>query len=229
MPTSLTSYAALSAPSKTDPTRTNAELAVARVQNATMPMPPAPLMRTTAAEIATLQPGGAAGTPMGAGGGGADGGPDAGIPVIDPFASAPICASNRMWSSGNRGSSSMNPGLACISCHSSGHDPRYAIAGTLYPTAHEPGLCDGVNGGTIGVQIVIVGANGQSVTVTPNAAGNFYWSGSLAAPYKAKVVYMGRERAMIEAQTSGDCNNCHTQDGAMPSSTMKAPGRILLP
>jgi hypothetical protein len=44
------------------------------------------------------------------------------------------------------------------------------------------------------------------------------------SPYKAKVTYMGRERAMVAAQTSGDCNSCHTQNGAN-----SAPGRILLP
>jgi len=43
-------------------------------------------------------------------------------------------------------------------------------------------------------------------------------------PFKAKVTYMGRERAMNAAQTSGDCNACHTQNG-----TNSAPGRILLP
>jgi hypothetical protein len=40
---------------------------------------------------------------------------------------------------------------------------------------------------------------------------------------------MGRERAMIESQTSGDGNNRHTQQGAMPTGTTKAPGRIFLP
>jgi hypothetical protein len=112
-----------------------------------------------------------------------------------------------------------------------GEGPRYVIAGTLYPTAHEPDLCDGVSstGGTQGAEVVIIGASGQMLTLTPNSAGNFFYSGTLAEPYQAKVVYQGRERAMIEAQTSGDCNNCHTQEGAMPSGPLKAPGRILLP
>ncbi|HTA19305.1 MAG TPA: hypothetical protein VK989_08430, partial [Polyangia bacterium] len=81
-----------------------------------------------------------------------------------------------------------------------------------------------MNGGAVGAQVVIVDANGQSITMTPNSAGNFSWEGNLATPYQAKVVYMGRERAMIEPQTSGDCNNCHTQQGAMPTGTTKAPG-----
>ena len=50
----------------------------------------------------------------------------------------------------------------------------------------------------------------------------------LPTPYKAKVTYTtaGRtyERVMVAAQTSGDCNSCHTQTGAN-----MAPGRITIP
>ncbi|HXI55868.1 MAG TPA: hypothetical protein VNO55_07400 [Polyangia bacterium] len=238
VPASLTSFAELTARSKSDPTKTNAQLALARLQDNTKPMPPAPLSRATAAEIAALQKWVSAGTPKGTcadggvpDGGSADGGGgfDTG-PIVDPFAAAPVCTSKKTWTGGNRGNQQMNPGLACIACHSMGGDgPRFSIAGTLYPTAHEPDLCNGVNGTTAGAQIVIVGANGQQVTLTPNAAGNFDSSATVTKPYKAKIVYMGRERAMITAQTSGDCNSCHTQNGAMPTGTMKAPGRILLP
>jgi hypothetical protein len=234
VPASLTSYAALTAPSKTDPTKTVAQVTVVRMQSATMPMPPAPLARATPAEIAAVQRWVTAGTPrsdcpMGTDAGAADAGPpvDAG-PVTDPFSAPPVCTSKQMWTGGNRGSGSMNPGLACIACHSLGRGPRFAIAGTLYPSAHEPDLCDGANG-TMSAQIVIVGADGKTQTLTPNGAGNFYFQGTIATPYKAKVVYMGRERAMVEPQTSGDCNNCHTQNGSMPSGILKAPGRIILP
>ena len=57
-----------------------------------------------------------------------------------------------------------------------------------------------------------------------NAAGNFYYSGTVALPYRAKVVRGTSERIMPIAQTSGDCNGCHTQNGANG-----APGRIMLP
>ncbi|MEA2696416.1 MAG: hypothetical protein QOI66_687 [Myxococcales bacterium] len=237
VPASLTSYAELTARSKGDPTKTNAELALARLQDNAKPMPPSPLSRATAAEIAALQKWVAAGMPRGdcsdggaADGAGADGGGvfDAG-PITDPFAAAPVCTSKKMWTSGNNGSQQMNPGRGCIACHSMGRGPGFSVAGTLYPTAHEPDLCNGVNGATARAQIVIVGADGQQVTLTPNAAGNFDSSTNITKPYKAKVVYLGRERAMITAQTSGDCNSCHTQNGAMPTGTMKAPGRILLP
>jgi hypothetical protein len=230
VPASLTTYAALTSPSKTDPTKTVAQEAVVRMQSATMPMPPAPLTHATAADINTIQQWVAAGTPKSDCPAGADAGVvDAGPPIPDPFSVAPVCTSKKTWTGGNRGSGSMNPGQACIACHSMGEGPRFAIAGTLYPTAHEPDLCNGVNGTTGGAQIVIVGADKKMVTVKPNSAGNFYYEGTIATPYQAKIVYMGRERAMIEPQTSGDCNSCHTQNGSMPSGTLKAPGRILLP
>jgi hypothetical protein len=234
VPASLTSYAALTAPSKTDPTRTMAQEMLVRLQSSTMPMPPAPLTRATNAEMATIQQWVAAGAPKSICPTGTDAGAvDAGAPMdagptTDPFSAPSACTSKQMWTGGNRGSGSMNPGLACIACHSMGRGPGFAIAGTLYPTGHEPDLCNGANG-TTGAKIVIVGADGQMQTLTPNGAGNFYYQGTIAKPYQAKIVYMGRERAMIEPQTSGDCNNCHTQNGSMPSGTQKAPGRIVLP
>ena len=118
----------------------------------------------------------------------------------------------------------MDPGMPCIDCHSmSDRAPIFGVAGTLYPTAHEPDLCDGANG-SVGAKVVITDANGLAVTLYPNAAGSFYYQDTIATPYTAKVIYMGRERAMATAQTSADCNSCHTQYGAM-----SAPGRILLP
>jgi hypothetical protein len=214
-PTSLATYADLVAPSRTDPTRSNAQLALARMQDPQMPMPPAPLSPPTPAEVAALSSWVQAGTPAAPC---ADGGAGS---VVDPFAAAPTCTSGVTWTRGNRGSSAMNPGEACIACHAGGEGPYLSIAGTLYPSAHEPDLCDGFGGGA---QVVIVGADGRQITLAPGTSGNFGYSGFVATPYKAKVIYMGRERAMIEPQTSGDCNACHTQAGVM-----NAPGRILVP
>jgi mono/diheme cytochrome c family protein len=215
-PTSLVTYADLTTPSKSDPTQTNAALAVSRMMSTTNPMPPAGSTPATAAEIAAMQSWIAAGYPTSGCGTGS---------VPDPFAVAPTCTSKVTWTRGTSGSALMEPGLACTNCHASsgGEAPRFAVAGTVYPTAHEPDLCNGANG-TNGARVVITGANGASVTLTPNAAGNFYYEGTIATPYSAKVTYMGRERDMGATQTSGDCNACHTQNG-----TMSAPGRILLP
>jgi hypothetical protein len=221
-PMSLVSYADLTAPSLSNPSMTRAVLSVARMQSASLPMPPAPATPASATETATIQTWINAGYPAGTCGASPDGGAggDGGV-VSDPFKAPATCTSNRMWTSGNQGSASMNPGMACIACHSTGEGPAFSIAGTVYPTAHEPDRCNGFSGSA---QIVIVGADGRTTTLTPNTAGNFYSTATIAKPFQAKVVYQGRERVMVAAQTSGDCNSCHTQPGAM-----SAPGRILLP
>jgi hypothetical protein len=43
-------------------------------------------------------------------------------------------------------------------------------------------------------------------------------------PYTVEVRYQGRVRAMTTPQSTGDCNSCHTEQGAKG-----APGRIMLP
>ena len=121
----------------------------------------------------------------------------------------------------------MHPGVACIHCHSSGGEeegPLFVLAGTVYPTPHEPNDCNGVAAGT-GATIVITDADGVEHPLTPNAAGNFYMERpTIPLPYTAKVAYDGRERIMVEAQDDGDCNGCHTEAGAS-----RATGRIFLP
>ena len=125
---------------------------------------------------------------------------------------------------GNEGSPNMNPGMACIQCHAASDEgPRFSIAGTIYPTVHEPDLCDGAPPAS-GAQVIITGADGRTLTLAPNAAGNFYSERGVASPYRAKVVTAAGERAMTAQQTSGDCNSCHSLAGANG-----APGRIMLP
>jgi hypothetical protein len=146
--------------------------------------------------------------------GAATGGGDGGIVVV--------CTSG-VTSHSNEGSS-MSPGDTCVSCHSSsnGEASTLTIGGTVYPTAHEPTNCDGVS--VTGATVVIIDANNKVQTLTVNSVGNFQSSASVAAPYKASVVYNGVTLSMITAQTSGDCNSCHTVDGANG-----APGRVMLP
>ncbi|HEY8924488.1 MAG TPA: hypothetical protein VIU64_08910 [Polyangia bacterium] len=219
---SLSTYAGLTAASAADPAQTNAERALARVQSATSPMPPDGLTPPDAAVIAALQGWIAAGYPTAAcaaPGAGGTGGPD-------PFSVPATCTSGKTWSGGGEGSASMDPGRACISCHAStgGEAPNFAIAGTLYPTGHEPDLCDGTDGSTAGAKVVITDAQGKVITLTPNAAGNFTYRGGVTMPFQAAVTYMGRERRMASSPPNGDCNACHTANGAM-----SAPGRIVLP
>ena len=245
---SLVSYANLTAASTSYPGQTNAERAVVRLQSTSNPMPPAGSPRPSATQVSALQAWVTAGYPMttcpsgngsggtnGGGGMGGGGGAAAtggvsgsggasGSGGSDPFAGPSVCTSKTMWTGGDRGSASMNPGKACITCHRMGEGPTFAVAGTLYPTAHEPDLCNGSNGSTTGARIVITDKNGKALTLTPNAVGNFSYQGTLATPFTASVTYMGRERRMVTPQTNGDCNACHTTSGAM-----SAPGRILLP
>jgi hypothetical protein len=146
-----------------------------------------------------------------------------GGPSTAPADNLANCTSGLVWTGGNRESPEMNPGMACIQCHSSEDGPRLAIAGTLYPTAHEPNLCNGTDVGK-DARVVITGSDGRQVTLSPNEAGNFYSEAPISLPYQAKVLFMGRERAMAMKQASGDCNSCHTEAGLGG-----APGRIMLP
>jgi hypothetical protein len=208
----LVTYADLTASAVSDPTKKLADLCVARMGDATRPMPPG--SGATAAQIATLQAWVSAGYPQGNCGGSAGGG---GAAYDTPVQ----CTSGLTWG-GGEGSSLMNPGMACIACHSRGSGPRYTIAGTVYPTAHEPDLCEGASG----ITVVITDANGNTFsTHASNSSGNFSLGGAIALPYRAQVVNAsGATRAMATPQTSGDCNSCHTVSGANG-----APGRIMAP
>lgn len=142
--------------------------------------------------------------------------------MADPFGGPSVCTSGRSWTGGNKGSSQMHPGKGCIGCHaSSAAAPKFSVAGTVYPTGHEPDDCYSTASGAI---VEVTDAAGKVLTLTTNSVGNFYSTTSLSLPYRAKVKYMGRERAMGSSQSSGDCNSCHTQTGAGG-----APGRVLLP
>ncbi len=136
-----------------------------------------------------------------------------------------VCTSGKTWTRGDRGSELMHPGVACIECHAKRADaPRFTIAGTVYPTEHEPDNCNGASGTTAGAKVVITGADGKELSLPVNSVGNFYTTTAVAKPFKAKVVAGGKERAMTASQTVGDCNSCHTETGAN-----NAPGRIALP
>jgi len=220
-PQSLNSLAALQAASPSYPSQSNGARAVIRMASTTGPMPPSPNPAVPAADQAAFAAWVDAGMPAGS----CSSLVDAGTVVIDPaFAAAPTCTSGSYWSGGNEGSSRMNPGLACIACHSRGEGPRFSVAGTVYPTGHEYDLCNGTS--AAGAVVTVTDSAGQSQSFTVNSAGNF--SGSASGwpvfPITATVSFGGKTRAMTTAVPSGDCNSCHTQSGASG-----APGRIALP
>jgi hypothetical protein len=115
----------------------------------------------------------------------------------------------------------MHPGRACVACHDTTTSaPRFTVAGTVFPTAHEPDDCDGASG----MSVIITDAAGKTVHLTTNAAGNFFTTTSLAKPYQVKVVSGTKTRSMGDSVESGDCNGCHTKAGENG-----APGRIRTP
>ena len=118
----------------------------------------------------------------------------------------------------------MDPGRACLTCHQQQGGPRFAVGGTVYPTAHEPDQCVGL----AGITVVITDKNGTVTSLTTNSSGNFYSSsrsGTITPPFSAKVTNaQGATRAMSGTITAGDCNSCHTETGANG-----APGRIMAP
>ena len=210
-PVPLTSYAELTAPALSDPTKKEADVCLSRMQSTTAPMPPAGSTAPSATEIAAFAAWIQAGYPMGSC---SAGGNNYNTPIM--------CTSGVYWNGGGDGSSLMYPGRTCNACHSrsGGEAPHFSIAGTVYPTAHEPDDCYGKSA----IQVVITDANGATITLNSNSAGNFASYAAVATPYHAKVVSAGGTRAMSAAQTSGDCNSCHTVSGAS-----NAPGRIMAP
>lgn len=146
----------------------------------------------------------------------------------DPFDAAATCTSGTTWTQGTTANPDMQPGVACGACHVAGGTAArfpFDVAGTVYPTGHEPDNCYGAGGATV----VITDAKGQQHSLAVTDDGNFYnlldgGTSPVAVPYSAKVVMAGRERAMMTQQTNTDCNSCHTQYG-----TNNALGRIVTP
>lgn len=134
------------------------------------------------------------------------------------FVSTDVCESGLEWTGGNHGSPDMRPGAACEDCHARG-GPRFTFSGTVFG-ANEPDDCMGASGAAI----LITGADGKSIEMKTNEAGNFYTNLKVQAPYRAAVIAGGKTKVMVAQQTIGDCNICHTQTG-----TKNAPGRITLP
>jgi cytochrome c553 len=210
VPVSLVSYADLSAPFPGNKSISTAESARQSLESGRMPPTGAKPSSSEIAAFAAWVDTGAPETSCSTGG------------VVDPFATPSVCSSGSYWKDGE--GPKMRPGDTCVSCHAREEDaPKFNVGGTVYPTGHEPNLCDGVRG----VTVELTDANGAVHTYETNSAGNFsnFEEAQVAMPYTAKLVASnGRTRSMLTPQTSGDCNSCHTEAG-----TQGAPGRILMP
>lgn len=117
----------------------------------------------------------------------------------------------------------MRPGEDCMRCHGSGRQedaPTWTIAGTLYQ-AEDAAPQAGIDGALVHV----IDANGATMTMRTNQAGNFYSADAVAFPLQVVFVERnGATRYMQRPVESGACNSCH----ALPPDN-GAPGRIAAP
>jgi hypothetical protein len=243
-PPSLLTYEDLVAPSKRDPNKKRVEVAIELMKAGAMP--PKPAVPAEADEIepfeewlkAGLKENGANCTdpPAGAGtGAGGDGGtgntnPDGGVVMSDAGPTSPgvVCTSGKMWTDGNTGSPLMHPGQACLTCHSKAGGPALRIAGTVFPTLHEPDDCIGAQPP---ITVTVTDSRNRVFTMAVNASGNFIqrsaggiFGQNPRPPLRVQLSANGKTKTMTRSVTTGDCNSCHTVEGKNG-----APGRISVP
>ena len=162
--------------------------------------------------------------------GGVSGG-DAATPDVDPpdslFDGPTTCTSGTTWTGGDSESPYMHPGGACVSCHAQNGGPKLLVGGSVFATGHEPVDCNGVKPGTNAITVTLTSADGTTHNLPVNCSGNFYLyarGNSLNTPFTAKITRGDKSYEMHGEQTSGDCNSCHSIDGANG-----ARGRIVAP
>lgn len=224
-PFPLLTRADLVASSPTYANQTVALRSLVRMQATVAPMPPAPAARATATELAAFQAWINAGTPEETCGMV----PDAGMGNPDAGPAPVVCTSGSRWTLGNLGSPNMNPGQACRQCHQVQEPFRaYYFMGTVYPTPHEQTNCNARPPAGLVIDIIDANGNVAQTLAVRTPSGNFYSTSvntAVALPYKARVRdAQGRTLTMNTPQMNGDCNTCHTEQGANG-----APGRIYWP
>lgn len=229
-PLQIATYEDLLAPSATDPDKTIAQKSLSRMKSTKSPMPPDGKLGTD--EISILEKWISDGMPKGSCGEATAAKPDGGKPTTTKKDAGPtaesepepasVCTSGVTAPPG--AGATMRPGATCISCHTAQSGPSFTVAGTVFPTAHEPDNCNGSDGPTDAVKVLIIDKNGAMRSLPVNAAGNFMSNQALPTPYRAIVVRGNSIREMKATQTDGDCNNCHSQAGKGG-----APGRVMEP
>jgi hypothetical protein len=157
-------------------------------------------------------------------------GDDAAAPEDPPdslFDGPTTCTSGTKWTGGDSESPYMHPGGECVSCHSQNGGPKLLVGGSVFATGHEPVDCNGVKPGSNSITVTLTSADGTTHDLPVNSAGNFYLyarGNSLNTPFTAKITRGDKSYEMHGEQTTGDCNSCHTVDGANG-----ARGRIVAP
>lgn len=135
------------------------------------------------------------------------------LPLLFPLTILLACGQPE----GNQGPL-MSPGENCLGCHD-GRDPEapaFTAAGTVFDSATATAAA-----GVAGATVIITDANKVETLLTTNAAGNFYTTKALAAPYTVAVERNGKRAAMASAPSTGGCATCHASPPANG-----APGRV---
>lgn len=124
------------------------------------------------------------------------------------------------WSLAQVASSLMLPGQPCVECHATarGGARIITVGGTVFSDLHQADDCRGVEG----IEVVITDSLGTTRRLATNASGNFYTRAELVPPLFAYVTDGTFERHMVDPVEHGDCNACHSAEGAE-----LAPGRIV--
>lgn len=132
-----------------------------------------------------------------------------GLGGAPPGVPSSMCNGDLSWNDSVPQDGRHRPGSACMSCHAS-----FTVMGTVYRDAKAATNCYGV-GADKSVFVLLVDADGKSVGVKPNEAGNFYTQEPLRFPIMASTIY-GSGQAMMQAKIEAgplggsDCNSCHT-------------------
>jgi hypothetical protein len=204
-------HADLKAMSKEDPTKNEAQLSVARMQNAASPMPPASLHNPpTASDISTLQNWINAGYPTGSctvdGGTPIDSGSTG---AVDVFSGEPPFAPGT-------GPDTHNAGRDCMQCHSGGGNaPGFMFGGTLY---------DGKGNPVSGAEIRVVDKSGKGYSVYTGPSGTFYrGGGTLATPGHTGARDATSKAVMVSSLTGGGCSSCHCTGSNCVTMPMHLP------
>lgn len=216
-PVAIATYDAAMARSPKDPSKSIAEASLAEMVAKTMPRPPAePAAADEIETVAAWLDAGAPRNPTAC----TDPAPDAGT---DAGAIVSRCTSGKRWERGDRGDDEMHPGAPCLACHAMSGGPSLRIAGTVYPTLHEPTDCNGTPRPP-NLTVVVTDSRNRTFRLNVNGVGNFNTRDIPRPPLTAVVTDGQKTRAMVGKVTSGDCNSCHTEAGANG-----APGRIMAP
>jgi hypothetical protein len=184
------------ATAKEDPTKNEAQLSLARMQNAASPMPPSGV--APAADVTSLQSWINAGYPKGSCEGGTA--PPPPPPPESVFMGAlPYKAQT--------GSNSHNAGQDCIGCHQ--HAGSFTIGGTVY---------DGSGNPVSSAEVRVVDANNMAFSVYTGSNGTFHSSTSFAAPahigvrdatHTVDMVTALQSGPQTPAPSGGACSGCH--------------------